>query len=109
MKKVSDLRDKSREITQTKIQRKILILKRASKSYKIMSSGLIKLMTYSKPQIQEVQKTQIRIFKLLRNNDKEKTLKAARGRGKSQIKYRETKVRIEQAFIRSHTSQKTMQ
>lgn len=85
MKKVSDLRDKSREITQTKIQRKILILKRASKSYKIMSSGLIKLMTYSKPQIQEVQKTQIRIFKLLRNNDKEKTLKAARGREKAKL------------------------
>lgn len=48
-----------------------------------MSSGLIKLMTYSKPQIQEVQKTQRRIFKLLRNNDKEKILKAARGREKA--------------------------
>lgn len=48
-----------------------------------MSSGLIKLMTFSKPQIQEVQKTQSRIFKLLRDNDKEKILKAARERKKA--------------------------
>lgn len=67
VEKISDLEDKSTEITRTKAQRKMVEKsKRASKRYRIMSDGLINLMTKSKPQIQEAQKTSNKIFKLLK-------------------------------------------
>lgn len=79
LKKISDLEDKSTEITQTKVQRKTVEKsKRASKRYRIMSDGLINLMTKSKPQIQEVQKTSKQDIQTAENNNEEKILKAAR-------------------------------
>lgn len=55
LKKVSDLQVNRN--SSNKNTKKNIFLKRVSKSCIVMSNSLIKSMTYSKPQIQEVQKT----------------------------------------------------